>query len=66
MREKILSLLESIELGAGGNLVSLDIIRALRVDGAKVSFVLEAPSSEIAQDLESRRSAIQNKLLQIV
>ena len=65
MREKILSLLESIELGAGGNLVSLDIIRALHVDGTKVSFVLEAPSSDIAQDLESRRSVIQNKLLQI-
>ena len=65
MREKILSLLESFELGAGDNLVSLDLIRALHVDGAKVSFVLEASSSDIAQDLEAQRSAIQNKLLQI-
>ena len=65
MREKILSLLENFELGAGGNLVSLDLIRALHVDGAKVSFVLEASSSDIAQDLEAQRSAIQNKLLQI-
>ena len=65
MREKILSLLESFELGAGGNLVSLDIVRALHVDGAKVSFVLEAPSSDIAQDLESRRPAIRKTLLQI-
>ena len=65
MREKILSLLESFELAAGGNLVSLDLIRALHVDGAKLSFVLEASSSDIAQDLEAQRSAIQNKLLQI-
>ena len=65
MREKILSLLENFELGSGGNLVSLDLIRALHVDGAEVSFVLEASSSDIAQDLEAQRSAIQNKLLQI-
>jgi len=65
MREKILSLLESFELAAGGNLVSLDLIRALHIDGAKLSFVLEASSSDIAQDLEAQRSEIQNKLLQI-
>ena len=65
MREKILSLLESFELEAGGNLVSRDLVRALHVEGAKVSFVLEASSSDIAQDLEAQRSAIQNKLLQI-
>ena len=65
MREKILSLLESFELGAGGNLVSLDLIRALHIDGGKVSFILEASSLDIAQDLEAQRSAIQNKLLQI-
>ena len=65
MREKILSLLENFELAAGGNLVSLDLIRALHIDGAKLSFVLEASSSDIAQDLEAQRSEIQNKLLQI-
>ena len=65
MREKILSLLESFELAVGGNLVSLDLIRALHVDGTKLSFVLEASSSDIAQDLEAQRSEIQNKLLQI-
>ena len=59
MRKKILSLLESFELAAGGNLVSLDLIRALHVDGAKLSFVLEASSSDIAQDLEAQRSEIQ-------
>ena len=65
MRKKILSVLESFELAAGGNLVSLDLIRALHIDGAKLSFVLEASSSDIAQDLEAQRSEIQNKLLQI-
>ena len=65
MRVKILPLLESFELEAGGNLVSRDLVRALHVEGEKVSFVLEAPSPDIAKDLEARRSAIQNKLLQI-
>ena len=64
MREKILALLESYNLEDGDNLVSRDLVRALNVDGRKVSFVLEAPSSDIAQNLEARRADIQNKLLQ--
>ena len=65
MREKILALLESYNLEDGDNLVSRDLVRALNVDGRKVSFVLEAPSSDIAQNLEARRADIQNKLLQL-
>ena len=65
MREKILALLESYNLEDGDNLVSRDLVRALNVDGRKVSFVLEAPSSDIAQSLEARRADIQNKLLQL-
>ena len=66
MREKILALLESYNLEDGDNLVSRDLVRALNVDGRKVSFVLEAPSSDIAQNLEARRADIQNKLLQLL
>ena len=65
MREKILAFLESYNLEDGDNLVSRDLVRALNVDGRKVSFVLEAPSSDIAQNLEARRADIQNKLLQL-
>ena len=65
MREKILALLEGYNLEDGDNLVSRDLVRALNVDGRKVSFVLEAPSSDIAQNLEARRADIQNKLLQL-
>ena len=66
MREKILTVLERYELDSGGNLVSLDLIRALSVDGAKLSFVLEAPSANLAQKLEAERTEIQKKLLQII
>ena len=65
MREKILALLENYKLESGGNIVSRDLIRALNVDGAKASFVLEAPSPGIAQNLENERSRIQDQLLQI-
>ena len=65
MREKILTILERYELDEGGNLISRDLIRALSIDGSKLSFVLEAPSPDLAQKLEAQRSAIQKKLLQI-
>ena len=65
MREKILALLENYKLESGGNIVSRDLIRALNVDGAKASFVLEAPSPGVAQNLENERSRIQDQLLQI-
>ena len=42
MRKKILAFLENFELEGGGNIISRDLIRALDVDGSKVSFVLES------------------------
>ena len=55
MREKILAFLENFELEGGGNIISRDLMRALDVDGSKASFVLEAPSPDIAKSLDAQR-----------
>ncbi|WP_417207163.1 Mrp/NBP35 family ATP-binding protein [Antarctobacter sp.] len=47
--------LTQVELPDGGNLISRDMIRALRVDQGVVRFVIEAPSAEMAQHLEPLR-----------
>lgn len=65
MREKILAFLENFELEGGGNIISRDLMRALDVDGSKASFVLEAPSPDVAKSLDAQRLKIQDKLLQI-
>jgi ATP-binding protein involved in chromosome partitioning len=56
-RESILSALSGLTLPDGGDVVSRDMIRALRVDGGKVSFVLEAESPEAAQRMAPVRLA---------
>jgi ATP-binding protein involved in chromosome partitioning len=56
-RESILSALSGLTLPDGGDVVSRDMIRALRVDGGKVSFVLEAESPEAAQRMGPVRLA---------
>ena len=61
MREKILAFLENFELEGGGNIISRDLMRALDVDGSKASFVLEAPSPDVAKSLDSQRLKIQDK-----
>lgn len=65
MREKILAFLENFELEGGGNIISRDLMRALDVDGSKASFVLEAPSPDVAKSLDAQRLKIRDKLLQI-
>ncbi|WP_323771996.1 Mrp/NBP35 family ATP-binding protein [Antarctobacter sp.] len=47
--------LKRVELPDGGNLISRDMIRALRVDQGVVRFVIEAPSAEMAQHMEPLR-----------
>lgn len=54
---EILAVLEKLPLPDGGTLVSRDMLRALRVDEGKVSFVIEAPSPEIAKLMEPLRRA---------
>ncbi|WP_425098608.1 P-loop NTPase [Tropicibacter sp. S64] len=49
--------LEKLELPDGGNLISRDMIRALRADSGAVRFVIEAPSAELARLMEPLRKA---------
>lgn len=56
-RDSILAALEKLSLPDGGTLVSRDLVRAVTVAGGKVSFVIEAPSAEVAQKLSPIRDA---------
>ncbi|ABD55688.1 Mrp/NBP35 family ATP-binding protein [Jannaschia sp. CCS1] len=58
-RETILDALSKIGLPDGGDLVSRDMIRALMVADGKVSFIIEAPSPEIAQQMAGLRDGVQ-------
>ena len=57
MRDKIMQTLSTIALPDGGDLASRDMIRALSLDGARVSFVIEADSPEQAARMEPQRKA---------
>lgn len=63
--EQIRLELERITLPDGGNLVSHDLLRAVRIDNGAVSFVIEAPSSEVAQKMEPLRKAAETLVSQM-
>lgn len=58
-RDTILNALSQIGLPDGGDLVSRDMIRALMVADGKVSFIIEAPSAAIAQQMTGLRDGVQ-------
>ncbi len=55
--KEIRTALERLALPDGGTLISRDMIRALTVDGGEVRFVIEAPSPQIAGQMEPLRRA---------
>ena len=55
-RDVILDRLRQVELPGGGDLVSLDMVRALVVEGGSVRFVIEAESPQAARSLEPVRA----------
>ncbi|WP_136442656.1 Mrp/NBP35 family ATP-binding protein [Pacificoceanicola onchidii] len=55
--EFVRDVLEQFELPDGGNLISRDMIRALRIEDGVVRFVIEAPTPEIARLMEPLRKA---------
>ncbi|KAE9629564.1 Mrp/NBP35 family ATP-binding protein [Parasedimentitalea maritima] len=57
--------LEQLTLPDGGTLISRDMLRALRIDGDKVSFVIEAPSPEIAKLMEPLRRAAEAVVMEL-
>ncbi|MEI4261693.1 Mrp/NBP35 family ATP-binding protein [Roseovarius sp. D0-M9] len=56
-RSEIEAQLDQIQLPDGGTLISRDWVRALSVEGGEVRFVIEAPSPDIARQIEGVRAA---------
>lgn len=55
LRDKVMNELKRLELPGGGDVVSKDMIRALHIEGGQVRFVIEAPSPEMAKNMEPLR-----------
>jgi ATP-binding protein involved in chromosome partitioning len=56
-RDDILAALTRINLPDGGDLVARDMVRALTLEGEAVRFVIEAPTPEVAAQMEPIRQA---------
>ncbi|WP_261331596.1 Mrp/NBP35 family ATP-binding protein [Maritalea mobilis] len=56
-RDSILDALRALTLPDGGDLVSRDMVRALRIEGEKVSFIIEAETPEAARGMDGVRRA---------
>ena len=63
--DSIKSALEQITLPDGGTLVSRDMLRALTIDGDKVRFVIEAPSADVARQMEPLRTAAERLVMSL-
>lgn len=59
-RDRIISVLSTIAMPDNGDLASRDMIRALTIDGGHVSFLIEAPSPDVAAKLEPQRRAAES------
>ncbi|MFW8594738.1 Mrp/NBP35 family ATP-binding protein [Cribrihabitans neustonicus] len=62
-QEDIHAALERLALPDGGTLVSRDMLRALRIEDGRVSFVIEAPNPEVAKLMEPLRKAAEAAVL---
>jgi len=59
-RDSILVALRGLTLPDGGDVVSRDLVRALTIQGDRVSFILEAESPELARRMEPVRLAAEH------
>ncbi len=55
-RDQILATLSRIAAPDGGDLVSRDMVRALSIEGGRVSFVIEADNPGLARKMEPQRA----------
>ncbi|WP_306113211.1 MULTISPECIES: Mrp/NBP35 family ATP-binding protein [unclassified Roseovarius] len=62
-RSTVEARLAQIALPDGGDLLSRDLVRALTIEGGTVRFVIEAPSTELAQQMEPLRAAAERAVL---
>jgi ATP-binding protein involved in chromosome partitioning len=63
--DRIYAALRNLKLPDGGDLVARDMIRAMRVEGGDVRFVIEAPNPDIARQMEPLRQAAEAVVKQI-
>ena len=61
--QEIRAALDGVDVPGGGTLSSRDLVRALVIDGAKLSFVIEAADADQARLLEDARTEAQRVLL---
>ena len=64
-RDEVEARLDRIELPDGGSLMSKGWVRALSVEGGEVRFVIEAPSPDIARQIEGVRAAAERSVADI-
>jgi len=65
IQDKIRAALADLPFPGQGSLISNDLIRALRVEDGRVSFVIEAPNPEVARQMEPLRLAAQERIAQL-
>ncbi len=65
IHDKIRAALADLPFPGQGSLISNDLIRALRVEDGRVSFVIEAPSAEVARQMEPLRKAAEDRVAQL-
>ncbi|MAC77543.1 MAG: sodium:proton antiporter [Rhodobacteraceae bacterium] len=58
-RSEVEAALDGVEIPGGGTLMSRDLVRAVQIDGPNVRFIIEAPSPELARQMEPVRAAAQ-------
>ncbi|WP_425039606.1 Mrp/NBP35 family ATP-binding protein [Primorskyibacter sp. S187A] len=65
LTEQVKQALARLALPDGGDLISRDMVRAISVENGMVRFVIEAPSPEIAQQMEPLRQAAEKLVGQL-
>lgn len=65
MEEIIRKELARFEIPGGGDLISRDLIRALNIEDGVVRYVIEAPSPEMARQMEPLRAATERAVASI-
>ncbi|MEO9820897.1 MAG: Mrp/NBP35 family ATP-binding protein [Paracoccaceae bacterium] len=64
-KEDVLQALANVSLPNGSDIVAQDLIRAIRIDSGQVNFVIEAPTPEVAAQLEPVRQAAEAAVAQL-
>ncbi|SLN21337.1 Septum site-determining protein MinD [Roseovarius albus] len=66
LKQDLLAELNRLELPGGGTLVSRDMVRAVSIEDGVAKFVIEAPSAEMAQQMEPLRAAAERAALSVL